>query len=96
MDATAINTVSGIGSREVSALVGLRAGKAIIGRPPTGAAVEDIVELSPAGMALSRADVQSPPRFAPISEIRAAIKAGTFETPECVDETVKRLLRVVG
>ncbi len=57
MDATRMNTVSGIGSREVSGPVGLRSGKASIGPPPTGSPGEDIVELSPAGMALSRTDV---------------------------------------
>ena len=95
MDAITINTVSGIGSREVSARVGLRTGKAITVQPLTGSPVEDTVELSPAGIALSRADVQSPPRFGRICEIRADIKAGTFETPERVDETVKRLLKVI-
>ena len=96
MDATTINTGSGSGSREVSALVGLSTGKAIKGQPPKGSSVEDTVELSPAGIALSRAGVQSPSRFARTCEIRAAIKAGTFETPERVDETVKRLLKVIG
>jgi hypothetical protein len=61
-----------------------------------GSPAEDIVELSPAGIALSQADVSCSPRFARICEIRAAIKAGTFETPERLDETVKRLLKVLG
>jgi hypothetical protein len=96
MDATTMNTVSGNGSREVSALVGLSTGKAIKGQPLKGSLVEDMVELSPAGLALSRAGVQSPPRLARISEVRAAIKAGTFETPERMNGTVERLLEILG
>ena len=96
MDATTINTVSGIGSREASARVGLGTGKAITGQPPMGSQVEDIVELSPAGIALSRADVQSCVRRARMSEIRAEIKAGTFLTPERMDGIVERLLETLG
>jgi hypothetical protein len=96
MDASGINTVSELGGREASARVGLGAGKAITGQPPEGSPIEDTVELSRAGIALSRGDVQSPPQFARMCEIRAAIKAGTFETPERLDETVKRLLKVIG
>ena len=59
MDATAINTVSEIGGRGAPARVGLTTKKAITVQPPTGSPVEDAVELSPAGIALSRADVQS-------------------------------------
>jgi len=96
MDATTINAVSGLGSREVSARVGLGTGKAITVQPPTGSPVEDTVELSPAGIALLRADVQYPPQFARICEICAEIKAGTFLTPERMDETVERLLEILG
>ena len=96
MDATRINTVSGIGSRKGSARVGLSTGKAITGQPPAGSPVEDTVELSPAGIALSRADVQSPPQFARKCEIRAEIKAGAFPTPERMDGIVERLLEILG
>lgn len=95
MDAT-INTASGIGRCEVSTPDGLSTAKAITAQPPTGSPVEDVVELSPAGIALSRGAVQSLRRFARISEIRAAIRAETFETPERVAETVKKLLKVIG
>jgi hypothetical protein len=95
MDATTINTVSGVGSREVSARVGLNTEKAITAKPPTGLPVEDTVELSPMGIALSRADVQSRLRIIRISEIRAEIQAGTFMTPERVDGTVERLLEIL-
>ena len=96
MDATTMNTISGIGSREASVRVSSSTGKASAVQPPTGLPVEDTVELSPAGMALSRADVQSRTRFARICEVRADIKAETFETPKRVNETVKRLLKVIG
>ena len=96
MDATTINAVSGIGSCEVSAPVSSSTGKAITGQPPTGSPVEDTVELSPAGIALSRADVQSRLRIARISEIRAEIRAGTFLTPERIDGTIERLLEILG
>jgi hypothetical protein len=96
MDATTINTVSGPGSREPPARVGVGTGKAITVRPPTGSPVEDTLELSPAGIALSRADVQSHVRIARISGIRAEIKAGTFLTPERMDGTVERLLKILG
>jgi hypothetical protein len=96
MDATPIGTVSGIGSSEASARVGLGTGKAITRQPPTGSPVEDTVELSPAGIALSRADVQSRLRIARISEIRAEIKAGAFLTPERIYGTAERLLEILG
>lgn len=96
MDAIPITTVSGVGSREASPRVGFGTGKTITGQPPRGSPVEDTVELSPAGIALSRAGVQSPPGLARISEIRAAIKAGTFETPERIDGTIERLLEMLG
>jgi hypothetical protein len=96
MDATTINTVSGVGSREVWARVGLNTEKAITVKPPTGSPVEDTVELSPAGIALSRADGQSHVGIARTLEIRAEIKAGTFLTPERVDGTVERLLEILG
>ena len=97
MDATTINAVSGIGSREVSARgVGLASGKVITGQPPMGSPVKDIVELSPAGIALAQADVQSRLRIARICEIRAEIKAGVFLTPERMDGTVERLLEILG
>jgi hypothetical protein len=91
-----IKAVSGLGSSETSPRVGLSTEKAVAGQPPTGSRVEDTVELSPAGLALSRPDLQSPPRFTRICEIRAAIKAGTFETFERVDETARELLKVIG
>jgi hypothetical protein len=96
MDATTIKTVSGIGSSEASAWVGLSTEKAITGQPPTGSRVKDTVELSPAGISLSRADVQSRLRIARICEIRAEVKAGAFLTPERMDGTVERLLEILG
>jgi hypothetical protein len=96
MDATTIKTVSGIGSSEASVRVGLSTEKAITVQPPTGSPVEDIVELSAAGIALSRADVESRLRIAQIYEVRAEIKAGTFVTPERMDGTVERLLEILG
>jgi hypothetical protein len=97
MDATTINAVSGISRREVWArAVGSSTRKAITGQPPRGPPVEDTVKLSPAGMALSRAEVQSPSRFARTCEIRAEIRAETFLTPERMDRTVERLLKVIG
>ena len=71
MDATTIKTVSGIGRSEALARVGLGTGKAITGQPPMGSPVEDTVELSSAGMALSRAHVPSCLAIARIYEIRA-------------------------
>jgi hypothetical protein len=96
MDATTIKAVSGIDSSEASARIGLSTGKAITAQSPTGSSVEDTVELSPVGLALSRADVQSGLRIARVCEIRAAIKAGTFLTPERLDGTVERLLEILG
>ena len=96
MDATTINTASGVGSREVWARVGLNTEKAITVKPQAGSPIEDTVELSPTGRALSRADVQSRLRIIRISEIRAEIKAGTFLTPNRVDGTVERLLEILG
>jgi len=96
MDATTINTVSGVGSHDVSPRVGLNTEKAITVKPPTGPPVQDTVELSPTGIAFSRADVQSRLRIVRIDEIRAEIKAGTFLTPERVDGTVERLLEILG
>jgi hypothetical protein len=96
MDATPIKPVSGIGSSEAAARAGLSTEKAIAGQPPTDLPVEDTVELSPAGLALSRADVQSPPRLNRICEIRAEVKAETFLTPERMDGTVERLSEVLG
>jgi hypothetical protein len=96
MDATPIRTVSGIDSRESLARVGLGTGKAITRQPPTGSPVEDAVELSPEGIALSQADVQSRLRIARICEIRAQIKAGTFLTFNRMDGTIERLLEILG
>lgn len=96
MDATTINTVSGLGGREVSVLVGLSTGKVIIGQPPTDSPVEEIVALSPVGTALSRTDVESCLRIARICDIRAEIKAGTFLTPERMDGIVERFLEILG
>jgi hypothetical protein len=96
MDATPVNTVSGIGSGEASVRVGLNTEKAITAKPPTGSPVQDTVELSPAGLALSRAEVRSCVRRARILDIRAEIKAGAFLTPERVDGTVERLLEILG
>ncbi|MBN1513646.1 MAG: hypothetical protein JXB13_16645 [Phycisphaerae bacterium] len=88
--------VSGVGSSETSARVGRSSEKAIPGRPPTGSPVEDTLELSPAGLALSRADVPSPERFTRICEFRAEVEAETFLTPERMDGTVDGLLDVLG
>ena len=96
MDATPINTVAGIAGCEASVRIGLNTEKAITVKPPTGSPVEDTVELSPTGIALSRADVQSRLRIIRISEIRAEIIAGTFLTPKRVDGTVERLLEILG
>jgi len=95
MDTTTINTVSGIGSREVLAPVSLSAKKAITAHRPRGASVQDAVDLSPTGIALSQADVQSRVRIARTYEIRAEIKAGTFMTPGRIDGTVERLLDIL-
>jgi len=96
MDAMRINTISETRSGEPSPQAGLGTGKAINEQPPTGSPVEDTLELSAEGIALSQADVQSPPQFARMCEIRAAIKGGTFETLERMDGTVERLLKVLG
>jgi hypothetical protein len=96
MDATTINTVSGFGGWEAPARVGAGTGKAITGQPPTGSLVEDTVELSPTGIALSRADVRSCVRRARILDIRTEIKAGTFLTPERFNGTIERLLKALG
>lgn len=93
MDATPVNSVSGVASGEASVRVGLNTEKTITLKPPTGSPVGDIVELSPTGIALSRA--QSRLRIIRIGEIRAEIKAGTFLTPERVDGTVERLLEIL-
>jgi hypothetical protein len=95
MDATTINTVSAIGSNGASAQIGLTTEKAITVKSPTGSPVQDTVELSPAGIAFSRAEVRSCVPRTRISEIRAEIKAGTFATPERVDGTVERLLEIL-
>jgi len=96
MDAIPVNTVSGIGSGEASSRAGLKTKKAIAVTPPTGSPGEDIVALSPMGIALSRADAQSRLRIIRISEFRAEIKAGTFVTPERVDGTILKLLKILG
>jgi hypothetical protein len=96
MDATPLKSVSGVGSNEASARVGKSAEKANTGQPPTGSPVEDMLELSPAGLALSRADVQSPERFTRICELRAEVEADTFLTPERMDGTTEKLLEDLG
>jgi hypothetical protein len=58
--------------------------------------IEDTVEPSPAGIAISRSEIQSQLRSARVSEIRAEINAGTFMTAERVDGTVERLLKLLG
>ncbi len=97
MDATTVNPVLGIGSREIWARWGrLRTRKAITEQLPRGPQVEDTVEISPAGIAISRADAQSSQQSARICDIRAEIKAETFLTPERMQETVESLLKVIG
>jgi hypothetical protein len=96
MDTTPMRFVSGVGSSEASARVGRSSEKAIPGRPPTGPPVEDMLELSPAGLALSRADVPSPERFTRICGLRDEVKAETFLTPDRMDGTVEKLLEVLG
>ena len=96
MDSTTIRTVSGVGINEASARVGLSTRNAITGQPPEVSPVEDTVELSPAGLAVSQAMVPSRSRSARIGEIRAEIKAGTFVTAERIDGTVDRLLEILG
>lgn len=96
MDITPMRIVSGIGSSEASARVGGSGEKAIPGRPSTGSPVEDVLELSPAGLALSRADVPSRERFTRICGLRAEVEAETFLTPERMDGTVEKLIEVLG
>jgi len=52
------------------------------------------VELSPVGIALSKAEVQSRLRADRVCEIRAEIKAGVYETSKRIDGTVERLIEV--
>ena len=95
MDATPPNNLSGIRSREVLALFGLAKEKSIVAKPHTDSLVEDTVELSPMGMALSRAVGESIQRVDHLFALRAAIKAGTFETRERMEGTVERLLEIL-
>ena len=98
MDATPINTVSGLGGGEASSRAGSSSGsgRASTAQPPASFPVGDTVEVSAAGLALSQTDVHTCLRFAQICRIRAEIKAGTFVTPERIDGTVARLLEVIG
>ena len=91
-----VSVVSGIGSIGASTRVGLAAKHAITVDPPMVSRIEDTVELSPAGIAISRSELQSHLRSARVSEIHAEIKAGTFMTAERVDGTVERLLKLLG
>ncbi len=56
----------------------------------------DTLELSRVGEALSRAAEMSSFSIARVRAIRAEIESGTFETPERIAGTVKRLLDVVA
>ncbi len=103
MDATPIKTVSETSSSKASDRVGLSTDKANTIQPPTGPPLQDTVELSSAGTALSRLDVQPRMRIAPTSEIRAQIseihaeiKARAFLTPERMEGTVEKLLDILG
>ncbi|RME40785.1 MAG: flagellar biosynthesis anti-sigma factor FlgM [Planctomycetota bacterium] len=63
--------------------------------PPTPAADggEDRVEISPLGRAMAEAAQSSSLRLARIRAIRAEIENGTYETPERIAETARRLLK---
>lgn len=62
----------------------------------TFTAGDDTIELSRVGEALSRAAEMSSFSIARVRAIRAEIEGGTFETPERIAGTVKRLLDVVA
>ena len=75
---TITNTAIEICGRVVSALVGRNPQKAIPGGLPRSPPLGDTVELSPAAMARSLADVQIPLGFDRIQGLRTAIEAGGF------------------
>lgn len=56
----------------------------------------DTVEISSAGLALSRAAESSSLRLARNRAIRAEIQAGTYETPERLTKTVDRLMAALS
>ncbi len=77
------------------------AARAATPTPPrqSGSAIaggDDTIELSRIGEALSRAAEMSSFSIARVRAIRAEIEGGTFETPERIAGTVKRLLDVVA
>jgi hypothetical protein len=104
MDPMNMNSVSGLGGRDVSPGVGVNPKKAINEPPATGPPVEDAAELSPEGLALSQADDQSASqaddqsatRFTRMCEIRDALAERSFETFERMDGTAKKLIEVLG
>lgn len=57
---------------------------------------EDSVEFSGAAQALADAVGSSSLRLAQIRAIRAEIASGTYETPERIEGTVRRLLDVIA
>lgn len=58
--------------------------------------VSDQVEISDEGLALSRAVDHSTHRIMRIAAIRDEIRSGEYETPERIEGTVDRLLRVLS
>lgn len=55
----------------------------------------DTVEISNEALALSRAAATSSLRVARNNAIRSEIKAGSYETPERINQTVERLLDIL-
>jgi len=56
----------------------------------------DSLELSPVGRVLSDAASESSLRLARIRAVREDIRNGTYETPDRLDGTVRRLLDVLA
>jgi negative regulator of flagellin synthesis FlgM len=52
----------------------------------------DAVEISSAGRMLEKASQSSPVRAERIAQIKAAIDAGTYETPEKLEAALEKLL----
>ena len=68
------------------------------GQPAGEAAVHsaDRVDISPAALAAMQATEGDGIRDGLVSQIRAQIAAGTYETPEKLDTAVQRLLDQIG
>jgi negative regulator of flagellin synthesis FlgM len=56
----------------------------------------DRVDISPAAQAAVQATESDDIRGALVSQIRAQLAAGTYETPEKLDKAVQRLLDTIG